>query len=124
MADIDGLVNSFITALEGNGTDALAANMAPRAVVWHNHDRLEVDAIDNMAGIGMLGKIVHDAKFKTVRLTALPDGFLLQFVLRGIVTSSGKPFEMQNVVIITTAGGRITRIDEYVDPTVGAQLSA
>jgi ketosteroid isomerase-like protein len=31
---------------------------------------------------------------------------------------------MQNAVIITTADGQITRIDEYVDPTVGAQLSA
>jgi hypothetical protein len=124
MADIDGLVDSFITALEGNGTDALAANLAPGAIVWHNHDRLEVDAIANMAGIDMLGKIVQDPKFETVRLATLPDGFLLQFVLRGTVTASGKPFDMQNVVIITTAGGQITRIDEYVDPTVGAQLSA
>jgi ketosteroid isomerase-like protein len=124
MGDIDSLVDSFITALEGNGTEALTANLAPGAVVWHNHDRQEVDAIDNMAGIGMLGKIVQDAKFETVRLAPLADGFVLQFVLRGTVTSSGKPFEMQNAVIITTADGQITRIDEYVDPTVGAQLSA
>ncbi len=124
MSNIDALVDSFITALEGNGTDALAANLAPGAIVWHNHDRVEVDAIANMAGIGMLGKIVHDTKFETVRLAGIDDGFVLQFVLRGTVTSSGKPFEMQNVVIISTADGKITRIDEYVDPTVGAQLSA
>jgi len=124
MADIDGLVDSFITALEGNGTEGLVANMAPGAVVWHNHDRIEVDAIDNMAGIAMLGKIVQDAKFETVRLAPISDGFVLQFVLRGTVTASGKPFEMQNAVIITTADGRITRIDEYLDPTGGAQLSA
>ena len=124
MTNIDALVDSFVTALEGNGTEALAANMAPGAVVWHNHDRVEVDAIANMAGIGILGKLVQDAKFTTVRLATISDGFVLQFVLRGTVTTSGKPFEMQNVVIITTLDQRITRIDEYVDPTVGAQLSA
>jgi ketosteroid isomerase-like protein len=124
MADIDGLVDSFITALEGDGTEALTANLAPGAVVWHNHDRSEVDAVANMAGIDMLGKLVGDAKFETVRLAPISDGFVLQFVLRGTVTTSGKPFEMQNAVIITTAEGRITRIDEYVDPTVGAQFSA
>jgi ketosteroid isomerase-like protein len=123
MADIDALVDSFITALEGNGTEALAANMAPGAVVWHNHDRLEVDAIANMAGIDILKKLVPDAKFETVRLAAIADGFVLQFVLGGTVAANGRPFEMQNAVIISTVDGKITRIDEYVDPTVGSQLS-
>ena len=30
---------------------------------------------------------------------------------------------MHNVVIASVDGGQITRIDEYVDPSVGAQLA-
>jgi ketosteroid isomerase-like protein len=124
MADIDGLVESFITAVEGNGIDGLVANLAPGAIVWHNYDRVEVDAIANMAGIDAFGKAVGDVKFTTVRLASLSDGFVLQFVMRGTVRASGKPFEMHNAIVVTTADGRIARIDEYVDPTVGAQMSA
>ena len=40
------------------------------------------------------------------------------------VRANGNPFEMQNCLIVhTNADVLITRIDEYVDPTVGAQLS-
>ena len=124
MADIDGLVESFISALEGNGTDAFTANLAPGAIVWHNYDRVEVDAFANMAAIDTFAKMVGDVKVDTVRLAPIPDGFVLQFALRGTVTASGKPFEMQNAIVVSTAGGKITRIDEYVDPTVGAQMSA
>jgi hypothetical protein len=124
MADIDGLVESFITAVEGNGTDGLVANLAPGAIVWHNYDRVEVDAVANMAAIDTFGKIVGDVKFTTIRIASISDGFVLQFVMRGTVTASGKPFEMHNVIIVATADGKIARIDEYVDPTVGAQLSA
>ena len=38
--------------------DAFVAVLAPGAIVWHNHDRKEVDARDNMAAIAMLGQIV------------------------------------------------------------------
>ncbi len=124
MADIDGLVESFISALEGNGTDAFTANLAPGAIVWHNYDRVEVDAFANMAAIDTFAKLVGDVKVDTVRLAPIPDGFVLQFALRGTVTASGKPFEMQNAIVVSTAEGKITRIDEYVDPTVGAQMSA
>jgi hypothetical protein len=30
---------------------------------------------------------------------------------------------MENCVVVTTDGGKMARIEEYVDPTVGAQLS-
>ena len=123
MPSTDELVAAFQDALAGNG-DAFAAGFAPGAVIWHNHDRQDVDAIDNMAAVDMLSQIVDDLATESRLCTPIDGGFLYQYVTTGKVRSTGNPFEMQNCLIVhTNADGLITRIDEYVDPTVGAQLS-
>ena len=123
MPSNDELVAAFTDALAGNG-DAFVASMAPGAVIWHNHDRKDVDAIENMAAVDMLSQIVDDIATESRLCTPIDGGFLYQYVTRGKVRANGNPFEMQNCLIVhTNADGLITRIDEYVDPTVGGQLS-
>jgi ketosteroid isomerase-like protein len=57
-------------------------------------------------------------------LSATDAGFVLQFVTLGTVRSSGKRFEMHNCIVVTVDGdGRISRIEEYVDPTTAGQLA-
>jgi ketosteroid isomerase-like protein len=123
MADVNALAGAFNAVLEERDRDEFVAMLAPRAIVWHNHDRNEVDAVENMAAIDMLAQIVTGAKIETLLLAPTPDGFVEQFVLRGTVVATGKPFEMHNCIVVTVADGMITRVDEYVDPTVGAQLA-
>jgi len=124
MATHDQMATAFDAALTGRDPDDFVALFAPGAIVWHNHDRKEVDARENMAAIGMLGQLVENLKNERVLLSPTDNGFVLQFVIRGSVRSSGNDFEMQNCVVVTTTDdGLISRIDEYVDPTVGAQLA-
>jgi ketosteroid isomerase-like protein len=124
MPSTDELVAAFDDAITGKDADSFVAALAPGAIVWHNHDRKDVDARENMAAIAMLGQLVDGLENEHVRLATIDGGFMLQYVTRGTVRSSGKPFEMQNcLVVLTTADGLIARIEEYVDPTVGAQLS-
>ena len=124
MATHDQMATAFDAALTGGDPDDFVALLAPGAIVWHNHDRKEVDARENMAAIGMLGQLVENLKNERVLLSPTDIGFVLQFVVRGSVRSSGNDFEMQNCVVVTTTDdGLISRIDEYVDPTVGAQLA-
>ena len=124
MATHDQMATAFDAALTGGDPDDFVALLAPGAIVWHNHDRKEVDARENMAAIGMLGQLVENLKNERVLLSPTDNGFVLQFVVRGAVRSSGNDFEMQNCVVVTTTDdGLISRIDEYVDPTVGAQLA-
>jgi len=124
MPSTEDLVAAFDGAITGDDADAFVAALAPGAVVWHNHDRKEVDARENMAAIAMLGQIVDGLSNEHVLLAPIDTGFVLQFVTRGTVRSNGNPFEMQNCLVVTTTDdGLISRIDEYVDPTVGAQLS-
>ncbi len=123
MSEAEDLAGALATALEGGDPDGFVACLAPGAVVWHNHDRKEVDAVENMAAVGMLSQLVDGLKIETRYLAPTADGFVFQFVVRGTVKSNGNPFEMHNCIVATTADGMYARIDEYVDPTVGAQLS-
>jgi ketosteroid isomerase-like protein len=124
MPSTDELVAAFDTAITGKDADAFVAALAPGAIVWHNYDRKEIDARENMGAIAMLSQLVDELENEHVLLAPIDNGFVLQFVTRGKVRSNGNPFEMQNCLIVTTTDdGLIRRIDEYVDPTVGAQLS-
>ncbi len=61
----------------------------PGPIVWHNHDRKEVDAVENMATIAMLSQLVDGLKSETRYLAPTADGFVFQFVVRGTVNSNG-----------------------------------
>jgi hypothetical protein len=122
MATTEELIEGFDRGITGE-PDAMVATYAPGAIVWHNYDRKEVDAIENMAAVGMLTHIVRDMSMDHLRVEEFPGGFVYQFALKGTVIANGNPFEMHNVIIASVTDGKITRIDEYVDPTVGAQLA-
>jgi len=124
MATHDELIAAFDAAIEGRDPDAFVSVLAPGAIVWHNSDRKEVDARENMASVAILGQLVDSLKSERVRYAAIDGGFLLQFVVHGTVKSNGNAFEMQNCLLVTTTDdGLISRVDEYVDPTVGAQFA-
>jgi ketosteroid isomerase-like protein len=124
MPSNEAIADAFDDALTGKGGDAFVGVLAPGAVVWHNHDRQDVDARDNMAAVDMLSQLVDELANERRLFAPIDDGFVLQYVTRGKVRSSGKPFEMHNCLIVhTDADGLVTSIDEYVDPTVGGQLA-
>ena len=123
MADIDAIVQSLADSLRTGNADPIIACLAPGAILWHNDDRQEVDAEQTLRGIGARLQLVRDREPDILRVAPTPDGFVMQFALRGTVVESGKPFEMQNCIVVSVAGDKVTRIDEYVDPTVAAQLS-
>jgi hypothetical protein len=71
MATHDQMAAAFDAALTGGDPDGFVALLAPGAIVWHNHDRKEVDARENMAAIGMLGQLGDNLKNERV-LSAPP----------------------------------------------------
>jgi ketosteroid isomerase-like protein len=123
MSEIDELVQAFNAGLDGRDPAGLEAVFAPGALVWHNNDRNEVDAVGNMAAIAMLAQLVNDLRCESIYVAPTPEGFVYRFVVHGTVASNGKPFEMQNCIFATTSDGKFTRIDEYLDPTLGAQFA-
>jgi hypothetical protein len=124
MPSNEAIADAFDDALTGKGGDGFVAALAPGAVVWHNHDRHDVDARENMAAVDMLSQLVDGLVNERRLFAPIDGGFVLQYVTTGTVRSSGNAFEMHNCLIVhTDDDGLVTSIDEYVDPTVGAQLS-
>jgi ketosteroid isomerase-like protein len=109
--------------IETGESDDFLACLAPGAVVWHNHDDLEVDAIDNLKGIGMLQEMVDGVRVDVVRRAEIPGGEFAQVVMRGTVKATGRQLAGRNCLFVFETDGKITRIDEYVDPTFVQQLT-
>jgi ketosteroid isomerase-like protein len=119
---IEHLGASLVGLLEtGAATEALAC-LAPGAVLWHNSDKQDVDARAGFAAVTGLHALVEDVGVEVLERAALPDGFLQRYVIRGRVKASGAPLAAHHCIFVRTDGALITRIDEYVDPTLTAQL--
>jgi ketosteroid isomerase-like protein len=118
----DSLLDLLSAVLEQGHPDPLLDRLAPGAVVWHNDDKQDRDAVDNMKRAGDLQRFLRDVRVEVVRREPLSDGMLQQFVIHGTAAATGRPVAAHNCVVMRVDGGMITRIEEYVDPTFGAQL--
>ena len=110
------LADRFIAALEAGDEATVRDCYAADAVIWHNFDGIEQSVDDNVASLHWLRSVLSDCRYDIVRRELLPDGFLQQHVLRG-TAKSGKEVAMPACVVVRVDEGRITRLDEYLDPT-------
>jgi hypothetical protein len=110
-------------ALESGAPELAIASLARGAVLWHNDDKVEMDAAEGIERVAGLHALVDDVTIEVVQGAPLPDGWLQRIVLRGTVRSSGADLAAHNCVAVELDDdSRITRIDEYVDPTMLDQL--
>ena len=121
-ASWEQLADAVVAILERGDPAILRRHLAPGAVLWHNGDDLEVDAHDAVGSVAGLHALVDGVHVDVLRRAEIPDGFVQRFVVRGTVRATRTELAAHNCVLATTAGGRITRMDEYVDPTFEAQL--
>lgn len=111
-------------ALATGDTTELADLYADDVVVWHNNDRLEMTKAASLASIGGLSSIAQDIRMDDVRVDEISGGFVQRFVLRGVVRATGNAVELQNCIVVQLDGdGRITRMEEYVDPNGATQFA-
>ena len=123
MTETSLAIRAVNDALESGSPDEALAMLAPGAVLWHNDDKVEMDAAEGIARVKGLHDLLEDVKVEIVQLERFSAGWFQRIVLHGTVRSSGQPFAAHNCALIHLADdGRITRIDEYVDPTMLAQL--
>jgi ketosteroid isomerase-like protein len=121
-ASWEQLADAVVAILERGDPAVLRRHLAPGAVLWHNSDDREVDAHDAVGSVAGLHALVDGVHVDVLRRAEIPDGFVQRFVVRGTVRATRTALAAHNCVVATTAGGRITRMDEYVDPTFEAQL--
>ena len=116
MPDVDPLVlaERLIGAITSGNPEAVREVYAPDCVIWHNHDGLEQSVDENVKLLHWVVKNVCDIRYEEVRRQRTDNGFLQQHVLRG-TAPSGKRIELPACLVCTVKGGRITRLEEYLD---------
>lgn len=91
------------------------------AVVWRNFDQRELVKKQVLKVIGLLAKSVEGLRYEDLRLTPTATGFLQQHVMRGRA-ANGAELEVPACLVARVEGGRIRRLDEYLDSRALAPL--
>ena len=108
------LADRLFTAIGAGDLDAIREIYAPGIKVWHNFDRAEQSLEENLRVLSWVVKNVVGLRYEQVRRERTESGFLQQHVLRG-TPPGGAPLEVMACVVCRVEGGRITRLDEYLD---------
>jgi len=117
------VAHRFVDALNNNDGDAVRAIYHPEARIWHNFDLAYQSVEDNVRTLGWMHHKLPKLQYDIVRLEALPTGYLQQHVLRGEM-EDGTPIALYACVTCTVEDGRITSLEEYLDPAQVAPLTA
>ncbi len=113
----------FFTAIEAGDLDAVRAVYAADVEVWHNHDDAVQDVDANLATLGWVTANLEGLRYTDVSRLRTDAGFVQQHVLRAR-NRAGDEVAVPACVVVTVDGGRITRLDEYLDSAQVARVTA
>jgi ketosteroid isomerase-like protein len=113
---------AYAAATRAGDAEALAGLSEPDAVVWHNHDGVEVGVERSGRTLRWLHRTVPDVAWEDVAVTPTATGFVWQAVLTG--TAPGGPLRAHTCMVVTMSpSGRVARTDEYLDSAALAPLT-
>ncbi|WP_227981955.1 nuclear transport factor 2 family protein [Nocardia spumae] len=119
---LERLAADFIAAVERGDTDEIAERIyAPDAIIWHNSDGVEMTVAQNLATLAWLSATLRDMRYEEVVRMPARDGYVQRHVLRGHCPG-GEEITVRACFFVTVAGGRITRIEEYLDTAASADV--
>ncbi|MGB5949859.1 MAG: nuclear transport factor 2 family protein [Parvibaculum sp.] len=122
-AGILALAEKFTHAIEEGDLEGVRACYAPDAAIWHNFDNADQTVEGNLKVLRWLVRALPERKYNILRRIAIPGGYLQQHVLSGR-RPNGEAFSMPACLVVQVADGRITRLEEYLDPAQAAVLAA
>ncbi len=121
--DVLDLAERMFGAIEDGDLDTLRSLYRDDFTAWTNFDDSSKSLDATLAVLGWLCAKLPDRRYDVVRREIIDGGFLQQHVLRG-TAPDGSPVAMPACVVATVADGLVVRIDEYLDPSALAALSA
>lgn len=121
-ADALVLAERFFAALEAGDVDAVRDLYADDAAVWHNTDGVTQTREENLRTLRWVVRNLRDLRYEVVRREPTPGGFVQQHVLHALAPD-GRELTVPACLVVTVEGGRITRLDEYLDSAHIAPLT-
>ncbi len=118
------LAERFVAAIEtGDIATLKSACYAPDAEIWHNFDQVNQTVDENLKVLGWMARVLPQRRYDILRRVVIPGGYLQQHVLRG-KRPNGEDFAMPACLVVMVRDGRITRLEEYLDPAQAAVLAS
>jgi ketosteroid isomerase-like protein len=121
--DAVAIVERFFAALEAGDTDLLARLYTPDARIWHNDASGEQGVEDNLRVLRGLHAVVSGLHYDVGRRFPMDGGVVQQHVLRGTLPD-GSAVAMPAAMFLYVEGGRVRRIEEYLDSAQAAPIRA
>jgi ketosteroid isomerase-like protein len=115
LEDIIEFARQFVKLIEAGDIDTVRACYAEDAEIWHNFDQVEQTVDENMKVLEWMKQKSSSRKYEISRLERIRGGYVQQHILR-IVTLAGDEIEMPACLIVALKDGKITRLEEYLDP--------
>ena len=119
--EIDQLADRIFAAITAGDVEALRAIYADDVEVWHNFDMVTQNRDRNLKTLSWMHSKATNLRYTEIDRVVLADGFVQQHVLRA-TAPNGTEITVPAMLRIRCADGRITRIDEYLDPAQAAAL--
>ncbi len=114
MTTINELADQFFGAIERGDIDTVRSIYAENAVIWHNFDEIEQDRDTNVRMLAWTARNLPGMNYGDVKRWLTADGFVQQHVLRA-TNPAGVEIAIPGCLAVTVSGGKITRLDEYLD---------
>lgn len=108
------LASSLLQALERGDKKAFTACWSPDAVVWHSFDCIELTVDATMGPLDAFFEALSDRHYMEVRFHSLEGGFVQQYTLIGRL-KNGDELIMPGCMVCQVEGGKIIRMEEYLD---------
>lgn len=112
----------LFAAIEAGSIDTVSELYTEDARIWHNTDGVTQTRDENLRTLRWVVENLVKLRYTDVTCQATPTGFVQQHVLRA-TTPSGASVELPVCIVATVDGGRISRIDEYLDSAHVARLA-
>lgn len=120
--EIDQLADRLFAAIMAGDVDTVRGIYADDVEVWHNFDMAIQTREQNLRVLGWMSKTARDLRYTEIDRVIVADGFVQQHVLKAIAPD-GTELTIPAMLRIRCADGKITRLDEYLDPAQAAALS-
>jgi len=124
MSALPPVAHRFLAALNAGDEEQARACYHPDAEIWHDFDGVTQNVDENMALMNAMSARLAARDYVIRRLEPVEGGYLQQHTLE-ITLPDGRRLAAEAVAIVQVgADGRITRIEEYVNPAPLADLFA
>jgi ketosteroid isomerase-like protein len=111
----------LMDAIQAGDVAAVDALYADDMVGWRNFDRRELGKRAMLRVIEFLAAQVRDLHYDAIRVETTPRGYVQQHVLHAIAPD-GTRIESPACLVVEVQGGRIRRLEEYLDSAAIAPL--